>query len=126
VIHFDTSFLIGALVRTSGQDRQLRRWLRAGKTLGMCSIAWAEFLCGPLDQTQIELATRFVSERPPFAEEDAALAAELFNASGRRRGSLADCMIAASAIRAGASLATINIDDFRRFTTHGLELRHSP
>ncbi len=63
-----------------------------------------------------------VSERIPFGEGEATLAARLFDDSGRRRGSLADCMIAATAIRAGAALATANPKDFRRFASAGLSL----
>jgi len=63
-----------------------------------------------------------VSERVPFGEGEAALAAQLFDGSGRRRGSLADCMIAATAIRAGATLATEDARDFRRFGGAGLTL----
>ena len=43
-------------------------------------------------------------------------------AGGTPQGSLADCMVAASAIRAGAMLATANARDFRRFTSAGLSL----
>jgi len=120
VIHLDTSFLIQALVRDSSQDDQLRRWLRAGETLGASVIGWTEFLCGPLEAEASEVMARLVPHCVPFSESEARLAARLFNTSGRRRGSLVDCMIAATAIRHGAPLATANEKDFRRFTSAGL------
>ncbi|HEX9187486.1 MAG TPA: type II toxin-antitoxin system VapC family toxin [Vicinamibacteria bacterium] len=120
MIHLDTSFLVRALTTGSAQDRRLRGWLAAGEPLGMSAIAWAEFLCGPADAADVDLVGRIVSDRVPFGEGEASLAARLFNESGRRRGSLADCMIAASAIRAGASLATENPKDFGRFAAAGL------
>ena len=122
MIHVDTSFLIRGLARGSAEDRALRRWLRTGEPLGMSAVAWAELLCGPIDETHREMAERTVSERVPFLEEDAVLAARLFNESGRRRGSLMDCMIAASALRAAAPLATANASDFRRISARGLTL----
>jgi predicted nucleic acid-binding protein len=122
LILLDTSFLIRALVAGSAQDRQLRRWLAAGEQIGISSIAWAEFLCGPVQPAMIEVVRRFVTVLVAFDEDDAQLAAQLFNGSGRRRGSLADCMIAASAIRARAPLATTNAADFRRFGSAGLDL----
>lgn len=88
----------------------------------MSTVAWAEFLCGPLDPSSLDLVAQVVSARLPFVEEDAALAARLFNGSGRRRGSLSDCMIAAVAMRAQAPLATENSRDFRRFERAGLLL----
>ena len=122
MIHLDTSFMILALVRESPEDRKLRQWLQQGEALAMSTIAWAELLCGPLPVEFLDVAIRVVSERVPFHEEDAQLSARLFNDSGRRRGSFVDCMIAATALRGAATLATANIDDFRRFEPAGLAL----
>jgi predicted nucleic acid-binding protein len=119
-IHLDTSFLINGLVPRSPEGVMLRGWIREGASLGISCIGWAEFLCGPLDARAIELASRVVPTMVPFIVEDAVLSASLFNQSGRRRGSLTDCMIAATAVRADASLATSNPTDFRRFETVGL------
>lgn len=120
MIHLDTSFLIRGFVRGSAQDRALRKWLKGGEALGMSAVAWAELLCGPLDESHRELATRVVTQRVAFLDEDAVTSARLFKATGRRRGSLIDCMIAASALRARQPLATANAADFRRFAAFGL------
>jgi predicted nucleic acid-binding protein len=122
MIHLDTGFLIRALLSSSPQDGRLREWLREGEPVAISAIAWAEFLCGPVTDRQLELAAAVLQERFAFAEQDAALAARLFNAAGRRRGTLVDCMIAASALRAGAMLATTNASDFQRFASAGLTL----
>jgi predicted nucleic acid-binding protein len=123
VIHLDTSFFIRALVPGSVEDRALRRWLKQGEVLAMCTIAWAELLCGPLSAAHRELAARVVTERRSFSEHDAEVAARLFNAAGRRRGRLADCMIAAAALDADAPLATSNPGDFEKLVPFGLEIR---
>lgn len=80
----------------------------------MSALAWAEFLCGPLPAEQMRYAQGVVPTCVPLVEEDAVIGARLFNASGRRRGTLLDCLIAAAAIRAEADLATANPGDFRR------------
>ncbi len=115
MIHLDTSFLIRALSAHSREDRELRRWIAGGVELRISCIAWGEFLCGPLNARQLALAAAIVGEPEPFVAQDSIQAAELFNRSGRRRGSFIDCMIAATAIRATARLATANRADFKRF-----------
>jgi predicted nucleic acid-binding protein len=120
MIHLDTNFLIRGLVRGAPEDKMLRDWLRSGESLGMSTIAWAEFLCGPVETGHRELATVIVSERIPFLEEDSVKAALLFNEAGRRRGTLADCMIASTSLRLQAPLATANPSDFIRFEAAGL------
>jgi predicted nucleic acid-binding protein len=122
MIHLDTSFLIHALVRNSSEDTKFRTWLRSNAQVGISSIAWAEFLCGPVGKREADLAERILPDRQPFTEEDAAVAARLFNISGRRRGTFIDCMIAAVALGAKASLATTNPDDFRRLEPAGLQI----
>ena len=122
MIHLDTSFLIRALVRDSPEDTRLQGWLKADEPLGMSVIAWAEFLCGPVDETALSLASLIVKQRLDFTEDMAALSARLFNESGRRRGTMMDCMIAATAITADAALATGNSSDFERFEEFGLTL----
>jgi len=120
MIHLDTSFLVQALVAESPQDRMLRGWLQGGEPLGISAIGWAEFLCGPLEADQLELVSGLLHPPEAFEASDAELAARLFNLAGRRRGTLGDCMIAATAISSEATLATANPRDFRRFESAGL------
>ena len=122
MIHLDTSFLIRALARGTAQARALRVWLREGKEVAVCTVGWAEFLCGPVGPKAGAHVLDFLAEPLPFLEEDARRAAELFNVAGRKRGSLMDCMIAASALRHSAPLATANPSDFRLFEDEGLEI----
>jgi predicted nucleic acid-binding protein len=122
MIHLGTGFLIRALRRGSSEDGRLRAWLAHGEPIGISAVGWTEFLCGPVEPDDVDLAARVVSEPLPLLAQDAATAARLFNLAGRRRGSLNDCMIAAVALRAGASVATTNIGDFRRFESAGLQV----
>lgn len=125
VLHLDTGFLIRALVPGSAEATDLRAWLTEGRALRMSCVAWAEFLCGPGEDEPVpqELAARVVRRRLPLNEGAAATAARLFNGGGRRRGTLPDAMIAATAMADAAALATTDQAGFARWTGAGLELR---
>jgi predicted nucleic acid-binding protein len=122
MIHLDTNFLIQGLVPHSAAETKLRKWRGDGEALGISSISWSEFLCGPLSPTDEALAQLLFPEPEPFLGSDAYKAAELFNSSGRRSRSLADCQIAAIALRCEARLATADFSDFALFQSHGLVL----
>ena len=122
MIHLDTSFLVRALIPGTLEDAKLRGWVQRGETLIMSSVAWAEFLCGPLDTGDLELAERLVERQQDFTPDQAVVAARLFNESGRRRGTIVDCMIAATALADDAPVATTNVADFQRFASAGLTI----
>jgi predicted nucleic acid-binding protein len=122
MIHLDTNFLIDLLKPGTRGDQLSQQWLKAGETLQVSAIAWAELLCGPLTPKDEQLAKALFIKPEPFLDVDAEFAARLFNLTGRRSRSLPDCMIAAVAIRCGAKLATINTADFQPFVPNGLGL----
>lgn len=122
MIHFDTSFLIAASVAGSPAHLQIQAWAAGGEIFGISVVAWTEFLCGPLDAQAEVLAQTMFPQPEPFLPQDATVAARLFNQSGRRSRSLADCMIAAIALRCGAKVATVNLSDFQPLTKLGLAL----
>ena len=122
MIQLDTSFLIRALVTGSDQDRELRGWLRRRHDVGISAIAWTAFQCGPVSTAAVDAARTLLGEPIPFTAASAELSAALFNDGGRRRGTLVDCMIAATAIGAGDSMATANPSDFKRLGASGLKL----
>jgi predicted nucleic acid-binding protein len=122
VIQLDTGFLIRALVPDSAEATRLRHWIEKGESVGISALAWTEFLCGPVSARVVALAASFLGDPVSFDKRETALAAKLFSESGRRRGTLVDCMIAATAIVAGDSLATSNGKDFARFEEFGLTL----
>ena len=122
MIHLDTNFLIEALMANSEARAKVQTWKHLSEELGISSIAWSEFRCGPLTQNEASLAEFLFPAPEPFLAPDAHKSAELFNATGRRSRSLADCQIAAVALRCDASLATGNVSDFTVFERHGLKL----
>lgn len=123
MIHLDTNLLVDLVTVGSEGGRRILGWLNDGSELGASAIAWSEFCNGPLTREQKDAAFRVLDGRiTEFTWREAEEAARFFNLSGRRRGSHADCMIAATATLAGAALATINTEDFSRLVPLGLVL----
>lgn len=127
MIHLDTNYLIGLAVSGSSEAQRVDQWLAAGEALAASALAWTEFLNGPVQRQEITLVESVIESRVvPFDKAAAALAAELFNKTGRRRGSRFDCLIAASAILSHAQVATVDESDFKVFVPHGLKLAVAP
>ena len=123
MIHLDTNMLVELVTIGSPGAQRIAGWLQAGQEIGTSAIAWSEFCNGPLTRGQKDAAVAVLNRRiSDFTWQDAEDAARMFNLSGRRRGSHADCMIAANAMRAGVSLATCNTKDFARLVPLGLML----
>jgi predicted nucleic acid-binding protein len=123
VIHLDTNILIDLVTAGSPQVALIRSWLEEGRELTACSIAWSEFCNGSHTRQQKDAVRAILGGGIcPFTEEHAVLASRLFHYTGRRRGSHADCMIAAAALCSRHPIATRNIQDFQRFVPHGLML----
>jgi predicted nucleic acid-binding protein len=102
MIHLDTNALI-ALPLWARESHPIIRRIVDGELAAVCALVWYEFSIGPVETEEIDLAHAFVQGRVVAIEqEDAALAATLFNAAGRKRTLKTDALIAAAAVRAGA------------------------
>lgn len=127
MIHLDTNILIDLVTAHSPQVPMIREWLSEGRVLTASAVAWSEFLNGPYSHSQKDAVRAILAGGVrPFDEEQAELASRLFHVTGRRRGSHADCMIAAAALCKRELVATRNIKDFQRFVPHGLMLEPIP
>jgi predicted nucleic acid-binding protein len=123
-LHLDTNLLIDIITVGSPHIALVRRWLTEGEKLGASAIAWSEFCNGPHTKEQKDAVFHVLEGRvTDFTCRNAEDASRLFHRTGRRRGSHADCMIAAAAMSAGIPVATRNIGDFERFVPYGLKLR---
>lgn len=123
VIQVDTNYLVG-LANPDGRYGEFFRALQQGEQTEISAIAWHEFLCGPFDKLDYVRALAILQSRIISVDREAAeYGAALFNKTGRRRGSSADCMIAAVAILHSATFFTFNTQDFLPFVPLGLRLR---
>ena len=123
MICLDSNYLIGGVTEGRPESSHLLAWFEAGEIFFTAAPAWYEFLCGPVNEAQIETMRAFLTHGIiAFGETQAATAARIFNAVERPRRRRVDAMIAATAMVAGGKLATLNASDFGPFVPHGLEL----
>ena len=79
MIHLDTNYLIGLLVKGSAQAGDVDGWLTAGQPLAASAIAWTEFLNGPVTPIEVCRAEAVLGVRIiPFGQAEAVMAADLF------------------------------------------------
>jgi predicted nucleic acid-binding protein len=123
LVHLDTNALIALAGPDAGIVRALRERAEAGVLPAASAVAWHEFVRGPLSSDELLRVTRVLGVRiQPVHRSTAELAARLFNATGRRRSSTADCFIAATAIEQEAELLTADAADFAPMVALGLRL----
>jgi predicted nucleic acid-binding protein len=120
-LHLDTNILIALLDPHSASYQQVLKSCEAGLLPATSALAWHEFVRGPISGEQMVLVDAIVGKRiQPMTRSVAELGARLFNATGRRRASTADCLIAACAIENKATLMTLNEEDFTPLEKFGL------
>lgn len=123
VIQLDTNILIDIVTSYSEQLVLVRSWLRDKITLSVSAVTWSEFCNGPHSKEQKDAVHAILRGGiKPFTEEQAEFASKLFHKTGRKRGSHADCMIAASAFCNREAIATRNLSDFERFVPYGVRV----
>ena len=126
MIHLDTGMLI-AMVKVADTHHATARKLATGSHhFSTDAVAWMEFHSRPVPPA-LTLALKVLLDGGiiPFDEATAAFAGSLFHLTGAKRRTRMDAMIAATAILAGAELATTNPADFQAFIAHGLKLRRA-
>lgn len=123
MILLDTNILIDIVTAGSPQLERVSTWINDGVRLCTSSIAWSEFLNGPHTKQQKNAVYAILGKTViAFNEQQAEQASKLFHLTGRKRGSHADCMIAATAMQRNIPVATRNVKDFEKFTQFGLKL----
>ncbi|MGQ0699258.1 MAG: PIN domain-containing protein [Panacagrimonas sp.] len=122
MIHLDANVLI-ALPLLARQRHALTQRIGKGEPVATSSLAWFEYICGPLAESEQHLVRAAIGAQIVDVDEAVAeRASALFNHAGRKRSLRTDSLIAATAILAGAELASYNAKDFAPFTAHGLKL----
>lgn len=123
-LHLDTNALIALSDPENALFLEVEKCLAGGGCVATDAVAWHEFARGPLSPEDLTRALLILENRVlDLTRAVTEKAADLFNASGRRRASTADCLIAAACMESDAELLTRNVDDFTPFVAHGLRLK---
>jgi predicted nucleic acid-binding protein len=123
MIHLDANLLIAATDPTDPHVEAFRRILATGDSLSTDAVAWTEVRSRPVDSVKLKVLRQVLRGGIlPFDQKCADLAGEMFILTQAKRRHRLDTMIAATAILAGAELATVNPADFAPFLPHGLKL----
>ena len=95
----DTNALIALSDPQHKMFQTIEASLRRGARASTCSVVWHEYVREPLLDQDRARALRVIESRMIALERrNAEMAAELYNATGRRLGSTADCLIATVAM----------------------------
>ena len=122
-VHLDANVLVALSDPTLPLFATVAEAIAGGDQMETSAIAWHEYARGPLlPEDQARTACLLEGRIVALTRQMAELAAHLFNETGRRRASTADCLIAAAAIKANAELLTDNVTDYEGFVPHGLRL----
>src|SRR5690606_4704896 len=109
MIHLDANLLIAAARKSDAHHSAASRAITQPVPCACSSVAWMEFHSKPVHpRDDAALRSILAGGILPFGEAAAALAGELFFQTGSKRRTRLDTMIAATAILAGAQLATVN------------------
>jgi predicted nucleic acid-binding protein len=121
-VQLDTSVLVDALTGGRRSLAALEAAVTRGHVLALSALVLYEWRRGSRLPEEIEDQEALLpsSDVHPFGPAEAARAAELYRAVRRPRSRDMDLAIAAGAIEHGASLWTLNPEDFRDIP--GLEL----
>jgi predicted nucleic acid-binding protein len=115
MIHLDTSALVAALTGDRPAATRLRALIDRGSRLGVSTLVLYEWWRGPRVKQELAYQELLFPRDAAFAfgPAQAALAADIYRRLDRPRQRSVDIAIAACAMAQGASLWTLNPNDFK-------------
>lgn len=122
-LHLDTNAIIALGDPSHELFLAVEKCLEEGGSVSTDAVAWHEYIRGPVHPDEAARALLILENRVfELTRQTAETAAILFNATGRRRASTADCLIAAACMAEDSTLLTQNVEEFKPFASHGLKI----